>query len=250
MQFVTISDVHIKEPGDEQEALFLSFLKSKEVKAAQEIYLLGDIFDLVVGGHVDYYEKYNKVFVELAGLCEQGKRIIQFEGNHDFHFPSLINHIRNQHSLDENSWVYEKKPIVREVAGKKVLFAHGDEIEIENFNYNIYKAFIRSFPINFLANFVVPFSIVDGIGKYLSKKSRNRNNKRYSDELIEYIRDKFRRTFRKAQKDFGVQDVICGHSHCLDNYNENGHYLNNGYFPATKTFIYFDGSEYQQIKLD
>lgn len=249
MQFVTISDVHIKEPGDEQEALFLSFLESREVKAAQEIYLLGDIFDLVVGGHVDYYEKYKKVFVELARLCEQGKKIIQFEGNHDFHFPSLIQHIRDKHNLEEDSWVYEKEPIVREVAGKKILFAHGDEIEIENLSYNIYKSFIRSRPINFLANSVVPFSVVDGIGRYLSRKSRKRNNKRYSDELIEFIRDKFRRTFKKAQKDFQVDDVICGHSHCLDNFTDGGQYLNNGYFPVTRTFNFFDGESYHQIKL-
>lgn len=250
MQFVTISDVHIKEPGDEQEDLFLSFLSSEQVKKSQEIYLLGDIFDLVVGGHVDYYQKYSKVFKKLADLCGEGKKIIQFEGNHDFHFPSLIKHIRDQFNLNPDSWIYVKEPMVKEITGRRILFAHGDEIEIENLSYNIYKTFIRSKPINFLANSVVPFEVVDGIGKYLSRKSRRRNNKRYSDELIEFIRDKFRRTFKKAQKDYQVEDVICGHSHCLDHFIDEGQYLNNGYFPATKTFNYFDGNQYHQIRLD
>jgi UDP-2,3-diacylglucosamine hydrolase len=250
MQFVTISDVHIKEPGDKQEELFLKFLESDEVSKSSIIFLLGDIFDLVVGGHEDYYEKYKTVFDKLSQQCGKGKKIIQFEGNHDFHFPRLIKLIQEKNSLSEGSWEYHKKPLVLELQNRRILFAHGDEIEIENLSYNIYKAFIRSWPINFLANSVVPFSFVDGVGQYLSRKSRNRNNKRYSDELNEIIKDKFRRTFKKAQKDFKVDDVICGHSHCLDFYIDKGIYLNNGFFPATEKFNFFDGSEYRQVKLD
>ncbi len=249
MQFVTISDVHIKEPGDQQEKLFMEFLRSEEVSQSEIIFLLGDIFDLVVGGHVDYLKKYESVFDELAKLCGKGKKIIHFEGNHDFHFLGLIEHIKQKYSLNEGSWIYLKEPLKKEIAGRSILFAHGDEIEIENLSYNIYKVFIRSWPIKFLANNVVPFSVVDGIGQYLSRQSRKRNNKRYSDELNEYIKEKFRRTYKKAQKDFGVTDVLCGHSHCQDFYENDGFYLNNGFFPITKTFNLFDGKAYQQVKL-
>ncbi len=250
MKFVCISDVHIKLSGDLPANLFLKYLKSSQTKESDTVFLLGDIFDLLVGGHEEYIEKHQEIFDEIIRLISEGKRFYHFEGNHDFHFEKLISALLKRNDLPREKWVYLKKPLVLDVGGTATLFAHGDEIEIENLNYKIYKSFIRSSIIKILANYVVPFRIVDSIGQNASKNSRERNVKSYSSETNEYVRDKFRRSFKTAQKKYGVKDVICGHSHCLDNYREDGLYLNNGFFPATRTFTYYDGSNYHQVVID
>ncbi|MCF8058158.1 MAG: UDP-2,3-diacylglucosamine diphosphatase [Bacteriovoracaceae bacterium] len=250
MKFVCISDVHIKEPEDLATTLFLAFLRSPQTKESQIIFLLGDIFDLLVGGHQEYFEKHSVVFEELIGLIQAGKKIVQFEGNHDFHFKKLVKMILAEKGIPEQNWSYKHKPLVLDINGNRTLFAHGDEIEIENINYKIYKTFIRSLLIKVLANHIVPFHVVDNIGKNASKKSRERNVKSYSDMSNNHVKDKFRRSFLFAQKKYKVRDVICGHSHCLDNYNKNGLYLNNGFFPGTRTFTFFNGFEYSQVLID
>jgi UDP-2,3-diacylglucosamine hydrolase len=249
MKFVCISDVHIKDPDDIAAQLFKEFLKRPETQSAQTIFLLGDIFDLVVGGQSEYLRKYESIFSELAKLISSGKKIIMFEGNHDFHFKNLIKKSTQKWQLDESSWEYRVKPLRLVVNGEPTLFAHGDEIEIENPTYQAYRTFIRSFPINFLANYVVPQFIVDRIGVNASNKSRERNIERYGNDNNEAVREKFHRVFKNAQRVFEVKNVICGHSHCRDQWESEGLYLNNGFFPKTKTFTYFDGESFKLVEL-
>lgn len=250
MKFVCISDVHIKEPGDLASQLFLDFLKSSQTQSSEKIYLLGDIFDLVVGGQSPYLEKYNQIFNELADLVKGGKKIVMFEGNHDFHFKKLITLACAKWNLPEASWEYRTEPLKIEVNGEATLLAHGDEIEIENEGYQRYRRIIRSFPINFLANYVVPHFIVDKIGTNASKKSRERNIERYGNDNNDQVREKFHRVFKNTQNEFGVKNLICGHSHCKDYWKSDGVYCNNGYFPKTRTFTYCSGESLELVTLD
>ena len=55
MSFVSISDVHIKDIGDENWLILESFLDHPLTKQAKTIYFLGDIFDLLVGSYEEYY---------------------------------------------------------------------------------------------------------------------------------------------------------------------------------------------------
>ena len=249
MKFVCISDVHIKDSNDLAAQLFKEFLKRPETKSAQTIYLLGDIFDLVVGGQSEYLVKYENIFAELAELIKSGKKIIMFEGNHDFHFKGLIQKSCKKWELDEEAWQYRVEPLRTEVNGEATLFAHGDEIEIENPSYQAYRKFIRSFPIKFLANYIVPQFIVDRIGINASKKSRDRNLERYGNDNNKDVREKFHRVFKHTQEVYNVKNLVCGHSHCKDYYESNGVYLNNGFFPKTKSFTFFDGEKFNLVQL-
>ena len=69
--FIAISDVHIKEQGDRAHQLMMSFFRSKEAETCDEIYLLGDIFDLMVGTHMAYFERFPEFFneVERFKIC-------------------------------------------------------------------------------------------------------------------------------------------------------------------------------------
>ena len=250
MRFVTISDVHIKEPGDTAEELFLSFLKSPEVNNSEGIYLLGDIFDLVVGGHLDYRYKFKRVFDALVEHANAGKMIYQFEGNHDFHFQNIIKVI-NKEELDHSRWFYINRPFVLENMGKRILLAHGDELELDNLSYKIYRLFIRSRLIYNLANLYYDFNFVESIGKYLSKKSRKRNTKNYGQSFNQdKIKGKFRKSAVSALEKFNCEFYICGHSHCKDEWlKEDFSYYNNGYFPREKSFIYYNGDTFEFVEI-
>ncbi len=254
MKFVSISDVHIKTPGDSAEKLFLNFLERVETKQADYIFLLGDIFDLLVGNGYEVEARYKKVFDKIREHLVEGRRIIQYEGNHDFHFERLTKKLCKKWDVDPNKWQYLEEPKVFDFNEKRILFCHGDEIELGNLSYKFYRFWIRSFPIHFLANYVVPGKWVQALGDNASRKSRERNNNRYNETMMdEEVKPRFREAARVAAKKFRAQAVICGHSHCLDNYTEEGlQYFNNGYFPITHSFIVGDreGIEIKALQVD
>ncbi len=238
MNFVSISDVHIKKPGDKAEELFLQFLDREETKQADYIFLLGDIFDLLVGTGHEVEVRYANVLEKIRNYLKAGKKIIQYEGNHDFHFQGLIKKLCEKWSINKDQWVYLEKPQVFEFNEKRILFCHGDEIEIGNYSYKFYRFWIRSFPIHFLANYVVPGKWVQAIGDNASQKSRERNNDRYDEALMDTeVKPRFREAARIAAGKYRADIVICGHSHCLDDYRDTISYFNNGYFPITHSFI-------------
>jgi UDP-2,3-diacylglucosamine hydrolase len=249
MKFVAISDVHIKEKGDDSYHLFLQFLRHPLTQQSDKIFLLGDIFDLLVGGHLEYYKRFESLFDEIVSLIKSGKKVIQLEGNHDFHFVDLIYFIKNKHQLKDEDWLYSTEPVFLNSEG--IMLAHGDEIEIENPKYQQYRSLIRSDFINLLANTLVPFRIVDKIGRRASEKSREVNSNRYDGHSDnEKVKERFRRMFKELQVEHQLKNLVCGHSHCADFFEtDDGIYVNNGYFPKTRLFTYYENGCLMQKEL-
>lgn len=233
MTTYAISDVHVKMDGRNSDVLkkFINL----PFENGDTVYFLGDIFDLLIGPHSQYYKLFDWFFSRLEKLISTGVKIHYFEGNHDFHLEKLLEHM---------GVVVHKSPVVHEYLEKKILFCHGDEIELGNPSYKAYKKFITSKPLNVIANYVMPFKVLNMIGENASKKSRKRNKNRYGNPQENLkIRDGFREAALIAQKKFAVDVVICGHSHYRDDYSwEEGRYLNCGYLPVTKNYIKIDSS--------
>jgi UDP-2,3-diacylglucosamine hydrolase len=228
MAIYAISDIHVKTDGLNSEVL-KSFI-SLDFKEGDTIYFLGDIFDLLIGPHSQYFELFNWYFDRLRELVAKNIEIHYFEGNHDFHLEKLLGKIGIQ---------VHKTPVVKEYFGKKFLFCHGDEIEIGNPSYKAYKGFITSKPLNFVANYIMPYSLLNFIGENASKKSRKRNKNRYGNPQENFkIRDKFREAAAIAASKYKTDIVICGHSHFRDDFEwAENRYLNCGYLPVTKNYI-------------
>ena len=242
MSIYMISDIHVKMDGQNLEIL-KSFM-SLPFEKGDELYLLGDIFDLLIGPHQEYKKLYKFFFQRIDELISLGVPIHYFEGNHDFHLEKLL----QGHGVEVH-----KKPIVKKYFGKSVLFCHGDEIELGNLSYKIYKNFIQSRPLNVVANYVMPFKLLNLIGENASKKSRKRNKSRYGNsQENKKIRDSFRAAAKKASLIYGVEQVFCGHSHFKDDFTwDDKNYKNCGYLPYTKNYIVFDesGSYFKDIEI-
>ncbi len=237
---VAISDVHIKESNDDAEKLIINFFDHPDVQSADEIYLLGDIFDLVIGPHSQYFASYPNFFKKLGELLKAGKKIRYIEGNHDFHLKYLFkNYFKVFPEIPEKNFEL-KNEFISQSGGKSIHLSHGDDIEIENFGYKVFKFIVTSLPLRVYANYLMPYFLIKSVGEYASKKSRQRNNKRYSKVSdLEPVKIKFQKSFEIFYQKRSFDIYVAGHSHVKDLYasKNNFLYVNNGYAQFSKSFI-------------
>lgn len=243
MKIAAISDVHIKTPHDEADKLLSSFLDHPEVQSAEYVLLLGDIFDLMCGPHTEYIASYKHLFSKMAELQKNGKKVYFLEGNHDVHLQSLFEKFWPQHEVMAGQF-----PVIEQIDGKTYYFSHGDEHEVDNHSYQRYKKIIYSAPLRFVANHLMPYSVLNFIGERASKVSRKKGSRKFDGESV---RTKFRSgvmTTTQGKYDF----VIGGHSHVKDNFVLPGSqcvYLNNGFALREKTFLLIENHQPRFVSL-
>ncbi|PIR31061.1 MAG: hypothetical protein COV38_02225 [Bdellovibrionales bacterium CG11_big_fil_rev_8_21_14_0_20_38_13] len=230
MNIYFVSDVHIKEDNDEASVLFRKFLD--EAKNSDVIVLLGDIFDLVVGGHFDWIEKFPQSFKKISEISKT-KKTYFIEGNHDFLVGNLFNHplMKDITHVSGDLVLHDDEVTIR--------FSHGDDVEIDNKNYRTYKKLIKNSFTEILANKVVPVSFISKIGNKASKESAKKSRRYSMDEsYTAKIHQKFRdsaQEYHQKHSDFSI--LACGHSHVKDLWiKDDFTYVNNGYFLNEKTY--------------
>jgi UDP-2,3-diacylglucosamine hydrolase len=243
MKYAVISDVHVKNPGDNAENLLLSFLNNKTVQECDGIFLLGDIFDLMIGPHSQYFSRFSNYFKTLKNLLENNKKIYYVEGNHDFHLQNLYKKFFKVHKdLNSANFLMDKDFLIND-CGKTIHLSHGDDIEIDNFNYQLFKKVVTSPPLKAYANTLMPYFLITKVGEKSSELSRKKNNKRYTNDVdLTPVKEKFRKSAEIFYTKTKVDVIVCGHSHVKDHFKSelNFEYINNGYAQNTKTYIYIE----------
>ncbi len=245
MRISSISGVHIKEIGDSFFAVLDNFLSHKFVTSSDLIVLNGDIFDILIGGKSQYLNKYEDFFLKIKELTDSGSKIVYIEGNHDFHIQKVILKAQKKFGISGDKFIHAKNNFSVTTPEGEIEFTHGDDIEIENEKYKSYKRKINNPLVKFLGDYVVPFTLIEWIGHTASGNSREKNEKKYelTKEGQDFVKNKFRRSadlyFERNSDKLGL---VCGHSHCKDFYeiNSKHYYINNGYAPKSKSFIYID----------
>ncbi len=241
MKFVAISDIHIKSSLDERYDILLKFMKHEDSISSEKIFFLGDIFDLMVGDHIQYYEEYKDFFDLMIVRSIQGKKISYFEGNHDFHLEGFFDYLMREKGLI--NFAYHKS-FYQERIGKRVMvFSHGDEEETGNYSYKIYKKIINNSFMKLLADEVLTYPFLKKLGNYLSIKSRKRNNDKYDNlESHFFIKEKYRKSIESFYEERSFDFFLCGHSHIEESYKTSRYeYFNCGFVPVTKSYIFYDG---------
>jgi UDP-2,3-diacylglucosamine hydrolase len=108
-------------------------LKQVEEIAPPQLFLMGDIFDLLVG-EVDYTRELFAREIHLINRLSLTTETFYFEGNHDFSLEGLFPNV----TLFPRSL----QPALFEIGNRRVAIAHGDIYE--NLGYNLYTATIRN----------------------------------------------------------------------------------------------------------
>ncbi|WII72832.1 UDP-2,3-diacylglucosamine diphosphatase [Bdellovibrio sp. 22V] len=205
-----LSDIHLKTAEERNGKILLRFLRSLLEKNPSEIhlFLLGDIFDLWVGGHSYFAKKFKPLIDALHDLKKAGARITYIEGNHDVHVEGFF-----QKKLGVEVFVEAQ---YYRIDGVTVRCEHGDLINLTDEKYLKYRSIIRNPYIKPLGN-ILPGRFWDHIGNKASKKSRARTGHYRSaneSSLVEMIRSHATKAYQ--EKPFDI--IISGHMHVFDDH--------------------------------
>jgi len=126
-----IADAHYPHHGD----TFLTLLKKIETQTVKtpQLFLMGDIFDLLFG-YNNYIKTFSQEGIDLLNRLSTKLEIIYIEGNHDFCLTEIFPNIK----------VYSRKeqPIHYKLGKEDVYLSHGDKHKI-SFGYNFYSNILR-----------------------------------------------------------------------------------------------------------
>ncbi len=215
---IFVADVHLNNKRDK----FYSFLvdiKNKKIKTSQ-LFLMGDIFDLLVGG-VSYTLKKNKKYIELINEISKEVEIFYFEGNHDFNLEGIFPKVK----------VYDfyKQPQLFFYKNEPIVLLHGDKVT--TIDYKIYTSFIRFKPTIFILN------ILDLLTRGIISKAIM--SFQVKKDLCKKIKN-FKNIIQKRVKILTKQKhlIIEGHFHQGVNFQINGKkYINLDSFACNKSFF-------------
>ncbi|RUM69035.1 MAG: UDP-2,3-diacylglucosamine diphosphatase [Sulfurospirillum sp.] len=176
---------------------FLCDIDEGEIKTEQ-LFLMGDMFDLLVG-QVSYTHRHYRKTIDLINRLSRKTEIIYLEGNHDFNLRKLFPAV--------TVIPIQKQPVTARFHEKSILLSHGDWNE--NATYRIYAKLIRNPLLLTLLN------LIDHLRKHTISKSI------LKQQQLKYICKKsprFHRYIKQKIQTYDIEtskiDFICeGHHH-------------------------------------
>ena len=176
---------------------FLCAIDEGEIETTQ-LFLMGDMFDLLIG-EVDYTHRHYRKSIERLDRLSRKIEIHYIEGNHDFNLGSLFPHLRR--------YPIARQPIRCTFHGKKILLSHGDWCEGPR--YRLYAAIIRN-PLLLRLLDLIDRMRGNRISKSILKKQQHKYICRKIPDFYAYIKQKI------EKYDIGISkiDFVCeGHYH-------------------------------------
>jgi UDP-2,3-diacylglucosamine hydrolase len=127
-----IADVHYPHHGDE----FLKILQELDNRKIEtpQLFLMGDIFDLLFG-YNEYIKSFSNNLITLLQRLSLTVEIHYLEGNHDFCLKEIFPNI--------SIYNREEQPIEFKLNNQRVYLSHGDLYET-GFGYNLYCKILRN----------------------------------------------------------------------------------------------------------
>jgi len=189
---------------------FLLSLWQQPQGSITHLCLVGDIFDLWVGGHEIFVKRWNPIIKAIESLVKKHHtQVLYFEGNHDVHIAPFWEKKMGATVLTE--------PLTVLLGPWVIHIAHGDLINQSDKKYLAYRSKIRSSFARKMAH-NLPGEFWNWFGSKMSelsaKKSRN-----YREEEQE----SFRKMIRNYAQDIAQRDrcqfVITGHFHVQDEFD-------------------------------
>lgn len=210
MEVWFVSDIHLKTQEERNSQILLRFLHSLQAKDPQrtELFLMGDIFDLWIGGHQYFAAQFKPLITALKILRDRGMKITYIEGNHDVHVEGFFQKVLGIEVFVEAQY--------RQIDGLTLRLEHGDLINLNDQTYLKYRRLIRHPWIKPLGT-IIPGAFWHYLGKKASKRSRDQSSHyraQNEQELVRMIRYHAERAY--AEKPFDV--IISGHMHVFDDY--------------------------------
>ncbi|MEA2106676.1 MAG: UDP-2,3-diacylglucosamine diphosphatase [Bacteroidota bacterium] len=237
------SDAHLGFPtyekSLEREKLFVKWLD--EIKSdAQEIYLLGDIFDFWFEYKKVIPRGFTRFLGKISEITDQGIAVYFFTGNHDIWITDYL--------PKETGVILHRKPVTKTINGKKFFLAHGDGLGPGDKGYKRLKKIFTNPILHWLFSRLHPNTAFKIAHKW-SNSSREakglvaENFKGVDKEnLVIYAKEKL----KHEHFDY----MIFGHRHIpIDvKFNDNCQFINLGDWLTHFTYAVFDGDKLELKK--
>ena len=206
---VFVSDLHLTGSDDTKTQLFIRFLRRLSQDQVTHVFLVGDIFDLWIGSHNYFADRFSDVVRAISELVRDGIDVHYFEGNHDLHLEKFWAEKIGAHVHAADATF--------DLAGRTVRIEHGDLINPDDRGYLFLRGLLRSRPVTFLAHHL-PEKLVHLIGERASSASRDYTSTAKAKPIDE-IRTLIRQ-HAEAQShltDFDL--IVTGHVHVSDDFS-------------------------------
>jgi len=230
------SDAHLglgtKEEDRQRELRLIRFLDTIQ-QDAEQVYIVGDLFDYWFEYKTVVPKNYFRLFTKLAELSERNIRLYFTAGNHDFWMKDYFH--------TELGIEVHPDPIEINLHGKRFLIHHGDGLLKDDLGYKILKKVLRNKFNIFLFSLIHP-DITGWIARWSSRTSRQyTSNRTYEGNgMVEFAKQKLLD---------GFDYVVMGHNH-VASYQKfgKGTYVNLGDWIFENTYAVFDGNKMQLKK--
>lgn len=199
------SDFHFGTDGDlptlAREKLVVRWLE-EIADTAEQIYLVGDIFDYWYEYGSVIPKGYSRFFAQLRRLIDQGVDVQFFTGNHDLWMSSYF--------TTEFGIPVRRRPIELELQGKKLLIGHGDGLGPGDTGYKLMKKVLSNKVCQWLWSLVHP-----DLALYIMRKTSSTSRKLGTDKAqfggleSEWLAQYAERKQSQLQRDY----YVFGHRH-------------------------------------
>ncbi|PIY03053.1 MAG: UDP-2,3-diacylglucosamine hydrolase [Bacteroidetes bacterium CG_4_10_14_3_um_filter_31_20] len=233
-----LSDAHLGLPNHDEslirEKLLVKWLD--EIKNdAQEIYLVGDIFDFWFEHKRVVPKGFTRLLGKISEICDSGIPIHYFTGNHDLW---VFNYLPK-----ETGVILHREEIIKEFNGKRFLIAHGDALGPKDTSFKILKKiFLNKITQWFFKRLHPNFTMWIGIN--WSKSSR------YNDktENLKFLGEDKERLIAYAKQKLEKEHFdyfIFGHRHVPMEImlSQSTKFINLGDWITNFTYAVFDGND-------
>ncbi|MCD4737216.1 MAG: UDP-2,3-diacylglucosamine diphosphatase [Bacteroidales bacterium] len=235
-----VSDSHFGVPDRKRslarEKLFVKWLESIE-PSAQEIFLMGDLFEFWFEYKTVIPKGYTRLFGILAQIADKGIPVSFFRGNHDvWAFKYLEEELNIQLFSDFQ---------IREINGKIFYLAHGDGLGKGDNGYKFIKKVFRNRINQWLFKWLHP-DIGTGLGYFFSDKSRenhmNKGLEKINNIGIERLKGF---CFEKLKENNDINYFIFGHIHMpkIIKLTDSAQYISLGDWINYFSYAEFDGKD-------
>ena len=231
-----LSDFHLGAPGAaeslQREKAIVAFLDDIK-KDAQEIFLVGDMFDFWFEYRTVVPRGFVRLLGKLAELSDSGIRLHFFVGNHDMW-------VRNYFQEELGMNVYFE-PARFELHGKKFMIGHGDGQGPGDHGYKFLKKIFRNPFCQWMFG-ILPPAIGMGLANYFSRRSRQADKsqeEKFLGEAKEWLIIYAKEMLQQEHFDY----FIFGHRHLPIDFvlNSNSRYINLGEWINFRSYAVFDG---------
>ena len=201
MTTLFIADCHLSPKRPQIVELFCNFLET-QAQAAQQLYILGDLFDQWLGDD-DPATGLEAVFAALRKYA-QSKPIYFMPGNHDFLVGKGFSQRTGCRFLGDTP---SQDAIVINIEGRATLLMHGDQLCTDDIAYQRYRTVVRNRMLQKLWK-AMPLKWRQSLVKRLISASKHATSKK-----AEAIMDVNSNTVNAAMRHYRVQRLIHGHVH-------------------------------------